>query len=135
MSVVEIIQRNALSSLLLLQGYNVFLPVTDQGIDFIIHRECDDALRLVQQKSRWTIDRKYLGRAIWVAFLSREVWYMAPHDEMVELERRKETTLETRSWRDNGQYHRANLSHEDALLYEPYRLRADLGECTLEGVR
>ena len=107
MSVVEIIQRNALSSLLLLQGYNVFLPVTDQGIDFIIHRECDDALRLVQQKSRWTIDRKYLGRAIWVAVLNR----------------------------DNGQYHRANLSHEDALLYEPYRLRADLGECTPEGVR
>lgn len=132
MSIVEIIQRNTLSSLLLMRGYNVFLPVTDQGIDFIIHRECDDDLKLVQQKSRWTIDRKYLGRNIWGAFLSREEWYLAPHDEMVALERAKGTTLETASWRDNGNYSRANLSHDDGLVYAPYRLQADLGEC-IEG--
>ncbi len=118
-----------------MRGYNVFLPVTDQGIDFIIHRECDGDLKLIQQKSRWTIDRKYLGRNIWVAFLSREEWYLAPHDEMIALESAKGTTLETASWREGNQYSRANLSHADELIYAPYRLRADLGDCDGTGPR
>jgi hypothetical protein len=33
-----------------------------------LYREQETVLRKVQLKSRWTIDRKYMGRDIWVAF-------------------------------------------------------------------
>ena len=85
MSATEIIQRNELTTLLLRQGYNVFIPVYDEGIDLIAHRELDDDLKLIQQKSRWTIARKYVGRNIWIAFRDRGEWFLAPHDEMVRL--------------------------------------------------
>ncbi len=38
MSAEEIIQWNELTTLLLRQGYNVFLPVYDEGIDLIASR-------------------------------------------------------------------------------------------------
>ena len=47
MSAKEIIQRNELTTLLLQQGYNVFLPVYDEGIDLIVHREADDDFKLI----------------------------------------------------------------------------------------
>ena len=52
MRAVEIIQRNELTTLLLRQGYEVLLPVYNEGIDLIAYREADDDLKLIQQKSR-----------------------------------------------------------------------------------
>ena len=46
----------------------MFLPVYDGGVDFIFYRESDGEIRKVQLKGRWPIDRKYVGRDIWVAF-------------------------------------------------------------------
>ena len=43
----EVINRNTVVSLALEQGYNVFLPVYDGGIDFIFHRERDGEFRKV----------------------------------------------------------------------------------------
>ena len=54
----EVINRNTIVSLALEQGYNVFLPVYDGGVDFIFHRERDGEIKMVQLKGRWTIDRK-----------------------------------------------------------------------------
>ena len=53
MSATEIIHRNELTTLLLRQGYNVFLPVYDEGIDLIAHREADDDLRGRFEKVAW----------------------------------------------------------------------------------
>jgi hypothetical protein len=61
----------------------VFLPLYDDGVDFIIYRERDRVFRRVQMKGRWTIDRKYHGRDIWLAFPIGQDWYLVPHDEMV----------------------------------------------------
>lgn len=119
MSADEVIQRNELTTLLLQQGYNVFLPVYDHGIDLIAHRESDDDVKLVQQKSRWTIARKYLGRNIWIAFRSDGAWFLAPHDEMVRLADAAGYT-KTPSWIEAGLYHRKALSRslrEQCLHY------------------
>jgi hypothetical protein len=64
----EVINQNTVVSLALQQGFNAFLPVYDGGVDFILYRESDRELRKVQLKGRWTIDRKYLARDIWIAF-------------------------------------------------------------------
>ena len=121
MSTDEIIQRNELTTLLLRQGYNVFLPVYDEGIDLIAHREADDDLKMIQQKSRWTIARKYVGRNIWIAFRDDGGWFVAPHDEMVRLGEAAGYTA-TPSWIEKGLYHRASMTHALRERFEKYRL-------------
>jgi hypothetical protein len=121
MSATEIIQRNELTTLLLQQGYNVFLPVYDEGIDLIAHREMDDDLKLIQQKSRWTIARKYIGRNIWIAFRDRGEWYLAPHDELVTLADAAGYTA-TPSWTEKGLYHQKAMTKVLRESCEVYRL-------------
>lgn len=121
MSANEIIQRNELTTLLLRQGYNVFLPVYDEGIDLISHREADDDLKLIQQKSRWTIARKYVGRNIWIAFRDGREWFLAPHDELVSIGEAAGYTA-TPSWIEKGLYHRASMTRKLRDLCEKYRL-------------
>ena len=122
MSAVEIIQRNELTTLLLRQGYNVFIPVYDEGIDPIAHREVDDDLKLIQQKSRWTIARKYVGRNIWIAFRDGGSWFLAPHDEMVRLGEAAGYTATESYTGKTGSYHRRDMSQDLREQCEKYRL-------------
>ncbi len=121
MSAREIIHRNELTTLLLRHGYNVFLPVYDEGIDLIAHREADDDLKLVQQKSRWTIARKYVGRNIWIAFRDGGDWFLAPHDELVSFREAAGYTA-TSSWIEKGNYHLKAMSRDLRERCEKYRL-------------
>ena len=121
MSAEEIIQRNELTTLLLRQGYNVFLPVYDEGIVLIAHREADDDLKLIQQKSRWTIARKYVGRNIWIAFRDRREWFIAPHEELVRFAEAAGYTA-TESWTERGSYHVKAMSRDLRERCEKYRL-------------
>lgn len=82
---IEVINRNALVSLALTRGYIAFLPVYDGGVDFILYNESTDDVQKVQLKSRWTIDTKYQGRGIVIAFPDRGCWYLVPHDELVRM--------------------------------------------------
>jgi hypothetical protein len=41
------------------RGFNVFLPVYDRGVDFVLYREGDSLVRKVQLKSRWTIEPEF----------------------------------------------------------------------------
>lgn len=105
--VTEVINRQRLIAHALELGYNAFLPVYDGGIDFILYRE-DGAggsadLMKVQLKGRWYIDRKYLGRDIWIAFNEGGHWYLAPHDHMVRLGDQAGFT-DTSSWTERGAY-------------------------------
>lgn len=71
---IEVVNRNALVTVALNQGYNAYLPVYDNGIDLILHNEATGDTRLVQLKGRWTINQKYLRRNIWIAFPDRGNW-------------------------------------------------------------
>jgi hypothetical protein len=114
---IEVVNRNALVTVALNQGYNAFLPVYDNGIDLILHNEATGDTKLVQLKGRWTIDKKYLGRNIWIAFPDRGEWYVAPHDEMVT-HGKKHT--ETQSWA-KGTYSKSPLSKTDRAGLSAYR--------------
>ncbi|MGA2890841.1 MAG: hypothetical protein ABSE51_22695 [Terracidiphilus sp.] len=119
--VSEVVNRNTVVSLALEQGFNAFLPVYDGGVNFILYRESDGALRKVQLKSRWTIDQKYMNRDIWVAFPIAGDWYLMPHDEMYRAGPADGVTL-TSSWIDNGAYSRPRLSAASISQCAPYRL-------------
>lgn len=119
--ITEVINRQRLTAIALERGYNAFNPVFDGGIDFILYRE-DGAggpadLRKVQLKGRWYIDKKYLGRDIWIAFPEGDEWYLAPHDELVRIGDQAGFT-ETKSWAEGGAYSRKGLSHSLAATME-----------------
>lgn len=117
----EAINRNTVTSLAMEQGFNVFLPIYDGGIDFILYRESDSELRKVQLKSRWTIDQKYRGRDIWMAFPMENEWYLVPHDRLVASAVVKGTT-KTKSWTQDGAYSSAKPSKAEIAKWAEYRL-------------
>lgn len=117
---IEVINRNRLVSLALERGYNAYLPVYDSGVDLVLHREADGDTKLVQQKSRWTIDKKYIGRNIWIAFPENDQWYLVPHDELIVMGERH---TETESWK-RGAYSKSPLSKRDRDELADYRFRA-----------
>jgi hypothetical protein len=116
----EVVNRNTVVSLALALDFNVFLPAYDGGVDFILYRESDNELRKVQLKSRWTIDRKYINRDIWVAFPIAGDWYLIPHDTMVADGKADGVTL-TASWLEKGAYSRPRLSAAAISQCAPYR--------------
>lgn len=115
----EVINRNTVVSLALDQGFNAFLPVYDGGVDFILYRESDGLVRKVQLKGRWVIDRKYVGRDIWIAFPIGTDWYLMPHDEMVALAEAEGVT-KTASWVDGGVYSKPRPSKATIAACAPY---------------
>ena len=117
----EVINRNVVVSLALEQGFNAFLPVYDGGVDFILYREADGVLRKVQLKGRWTIDRKYVGRDIWVAFPIGDDWHLMPHDLMLEHAETDGKTLKSASWLEGGAYSKARPSAATIAQCQPYK--------------
>jgi hypothetical protein len=85
----ELINKYSLYPLFLSSGFVPFEPVFDSGIDFILYREADGIGLNIQQKAVWTVNRKYFNKNIWMLFgdhkgTSRQYWYLAPHDFMVQ---------------------------------------------------
>lgn len=89
-------------------GFNC-LRLTDdwQGADFIACHKDGETFLKVQLKGRLTIDKKYVGKDIYIAFLLEDGCYVYPHDEFLEgaIERgalREQSNLwhekGTRSW-------------------------------------
>ena len=121
---IEVINRNALVSLALARGYVAYLPVYDAGIDFILYNEATNDVVKVQLKGRWTIDTKYEGRGISIAFPDRGNWYLVPHDELVRMARDYGFT-ETASWtKPGGAYSYAALSKRMVEDLESYRFES-----------
>jgi hypothetical protein len=96
-------------------------------IDLILHNEATGDTKLVQLKGRWTIDKKYLGRNIWIAFPDRGEWYVAPHDELVT---QGERHTQTASW-VKGTYSKSPLGVKDRAELAVYRF-GDPTDVTLE---
>lgn len=119
----EVINRNTVVSLAMEKGYNAYLPVYDGGVDFILYREEDSVTHKVQLKGRWIIDRKYIGRDIWVAFPHAGEWYLVPHDTMVQQAEEAGFT-KTSSWTVGGAYSCLALSKTLAAACEPYRFES-----------
>jgi hypothetical protein len=85
------------------RGYECFIPLFDTGIDYIFFNPQEFHYLNVQLKSRWTIQTKYEGRQIYIAFPYGDEIYLVDHDRMVELV--GERVRQTRSYREQGYYH------------------------------
>lgn len=86
-------------------GFNC-LRLTDdwQGADFIACHIDGERFLKIQLKGRLTVDMKYHGKEIYIAFFDGEDCYVYPHDEVLErilaLGKMKGTT----SWEEGRSY-------------------------------
>lgn len=66
-------------------GFSTILLNDDwQGADFIANHVDGETFLKVQLKGRVTINKKYVGKNIYIAFRSNDKTYLYPHDEMME---------------------------------------------------
>jgi hypothetical protein len=124
----EVENRYAFSGYFLRAGFIPYLPEYDAGVDLILYRERDDLLLKVQLKARWSVDRKYFGRDIWMAFPDRvydqeTAWYLVPHDLMVVHAQAKHSKSE--SWQ-RGAYSKPYLTRDLAEACSEFRVPAIL---------
>lgn len=98
------------------------------GADFLAyHKDGSQTLR-VQLKGRVTIDKKYQGRDLYIAFPfaddGRRVWYLVLHDELVRHIGKHTNWLNTSSWKGGrGHYSSTSLNPQLREALEPYKLQ------------
>lgn len=93
------------------------------GADFLAYHKDGDPTLKVQLKSRATIDEKYKGKDLHIAFPFGEgVWYLVPHDSLVEQIGKHTMWLDTLSWK-RGHYSSTSLNPQLREALEPYKLQ------------
>lgn len=102
----EIYNFHKVAAIMADYGFNCMkLPDDWQGADFIAyHKDGNDTLK-VQLKSRLTIDKKYIGKKLFLTFPVGDSWYLIEHDTLVDFVRNSTKWLDTNSWREKGIYH------------------------------
>jgi len=86
-------------------GFNC-LRLTDdwQGADFLACHIDGETVIKIQLKGRLTIDKKYLGKSIYIAFIHGDECYIYPHDEMMIFVDQADKVNNSSSWRDHRAY-------------------------------
>jgi hypothetical protein len=109
-------------------GFTVMRLTDDyNGADMVAwHVNGRDFLR-IQVKGRCTIDHKYKGKDIWIAFRDGEDWYVYPHDVVVSLLTTTDVPGQlsvalTKSWSEKEGYSFPYLSKKLEAVLRPYRL-------------
>ena len=100
-------------------GYATMKLADDwQGADFIA-QHCDGGGFLkIQLKGRFTIDKKYLGKELYIAFplkTSSSGWCVFPHDEIVNALEELGIYTQTTSWKKYGFYCTSSLGNAKVL--------------------
>ncbi len=92
-------------------GYNC-IKLADhwQAADFLAYHVDGTTTLKIQLKSRVTIQRKYCGKDIWMAFPHKGSWYLIEHDRLVEKIRRETDWLLSKSWKEMHGYSSTNIN-------------------------
>lgn len=91
-------------------GFNCLWLNDDwQGADFIACHIDGDLFLKVQLKGRLTVDKKYIGKDIYIAFNQDNKWYLYPHDAVCNEFISLGLMAGTSSWNEKGQYSWPNI--------------------------
>lgn len=93
-----------------------------EGTDFLAMRFDKTHVIKVQLRSRMTIDKKYIGKEIYIAFHHGDDCYLFPHDEIMELVLVHTGVGTTDSWRDKGKYSWLQPSGWALEILAPYKI-------------
>lgn len=120
----EIFNFQKVAGLLADYGFNCIKLADDwQGADFLAyHKDGIDTLK-VQLKSRLTIDKKYIGKELFVAFPYKGHWYLVEHDTLIEkVGQHTKKSLESHSWISQCLWHTNRPNSELIKSLTEYKL-------------
>lgn len=90
--------------------YCMWLNDDWQGADFIACHIDGNTFIKVQLKGRLTIDKKYNGKDIYIAFNQNGLWYIYPHDQLQSELLAMGLMSRSKSWEDSGAYNWPKIS-------------------------
>lgn len=91
-------------------GFNCMWLNDDwQGADFIACHIDGNSFIKVQLKGRLTIDKKYNGKDIYIAFNQDGKWFLYPHDQLQSELLEMGLMSGSKSWDKNGGYSWPNI--------------------------
>lgn len=86
-------------------GFNCMWLNDDwQGADFIACHVDGNTFIKVQLKGRLTIEKKYNGKEIYIAFNENGHWYLYPHDKLQSELLGLGLMSDSKSWNEGGKY-------------------------------
>ena len=83
-------------------GFNCMKLADDWNGADCIALHIDGTTLRVQLKGRLTIDKKYCGKDLWMAFRVEDRWYLVPHDELVWIVGETTPALKNKAWLEDG---------------------------------
>lgn len=111
----ELFNFQKIASSLADYGFNCIKLADDwQGADFLAYHAKGTTTLKVQLKSRITINQKYCGKDIWIAFPHDGSWYLIEHDRLIEKVGECTDWLQSNSWRMGNAY--SSISINEKLL-------------------
>lgn len=93
-----------------------------EGADLIAQHIDGDTFLKVQLKGRLTFCKKYVSKSLYIAFPYRDVWYLYPHDELLNKILAISGIERTISWTEGGEYSFRSLTKLTLQLLSPYQL-------------
>ncbi|MBT1538331.1 hypothetical protein B7R78_0014770 [Ralstonia solanacearum] len=104
-------------------GFNCLRLSDDwHGADFIACHIDGSTFLKVQLKGRLSIDMKYSGKDIYIAFCDADTWYIYAHDEVRDLLLAKGHMVGSKSWDAAGGYSWPYLSKEIKTIMKKYEI-------------
>lgn len=99
----EIYNFQKVAGLLADHGFNCIKLTDDwKGADFLADHFANELTLRVQLKSCLTVDMKYVGKELFMAFPVDNVWYLLPHDILLDLVGAHTNALNTVGWTKKG---------------------------------
>ena len=107
----ELFNFQKIASTLADYGFNCIKLADDwQGADFLAYHAKRITTLKVQLKSRITINQKYCGKDIWIAFPHNNNWYLIEHDRLIEKIGEFTDWLQSKSWKDANAYSSVSIN-------------------------
>jgi hypothetical protein len=109
----ELFNFQKLAATLADYGFNCIKLADDwQGADLLAyHLNGTDTLK-IQLKSRINIQKKYIGKDIWIAFPYKGFWYLVKHDELVIKVEKYTDWQDSESWQKMNGYSSRSINTE-----------------------
>ena len=104
-------------------GFNCMWLNDDwQGADFIACHIDGNTFLKIQLKGRLTIDQKYSGKGVFVAFNQYNNWYIYPHDQLRDELLGLGFMAGSKSWDINGGYSWSKIPKKISKHIEKYAI-------------
>ena len=104
-------------------GFNCMRLTDDwEGADFIACHINGQNFLKVQLKGRMYLDKKYMGKNVYIAFIDGQDCYVYPHDDVMEHVETMGKINDTVSWAEKGAYSWPQIPHWARPVIDKFKI-------------